>query len=222
MMLRLLLLLSVIAASLADKHDHCSEWAEMGECEKNPGFMIPDCPDACRRLAEIQTEQDSRIRSVGSFFDLEARDIDGKLMKFSQFEGKVTVIVNVASYCGYTESHYKGLVDLWSEVKHEPVSILAFPCNQFGNQEPGSADEIKTFASGKGVEFTMMEKVNVNGAQTSLVYLYLKSQGALGAIGWNFATYFVVGPDGDITAHSGVEPLQLKSTIFEKLGKEEL
>jgi glutathione peroxidase len=194
----------------------------MGECEANPGFMSENCPVACERRNEIQAEQNARLESVGSFFELDARDIDGNLVKFSQFEGKVTVIVNVASYCGYTESHYRGLVELWSEVKHEDVSILAFPCNQFGDQEPGSAEEIKNFASGKGVEFTMMEKVDVNGAKTSLIYLYLKSQGSLLSIGWNFATYFVVGPDGDITAHSGVEPMQLKSTIFEKLGKEEL
>lgn len=194
----------------------------MGECEANPVFMHENCPVACDRLREVKSEQDARLASVGSFFELDARDIDGNLVRFSQFEGKVTVIVNVASYCGYTESHYRGLVELWSEVKHEDVSILAFPCNQFGAQEPGSADEIKHFADGKGVEFTMMEKVDVNGAKTSLIYLYLKSQGALASIGWNFATYFVVGPDGEITAHSGVEPMQLKATIFEKLGKEEL
>lgn len=194
----------------------------MGECVNNAPFMNQKCPDACRRIEEIQAEQESRVRSVGSFFELEAPDIDGDTVKFSQFEGKVTVVVNVASYCGYTESHYRGLVELWSEVQHEPVAILAFPCNQFGSQEPGSADEIKEFASSKGVHFNMMEKVNVNGAQSSLIYMYLKSQTDVSSIGWNFATYFVVGPDGDVTAHTGVEPLQLKSTIFEKLGKEEL
>ena len=67
----------------------------------------------------------------------------------------VTIIVNVASYCGYTESHYRGLVELWGNLKGEAVNILAFPCNQFGAQEPESESQIAKFAKGKGVEFEM-------------------------------------------------------------------
>ena len=72
------------------------------------------------------------ISHIKSFFELTAKDIDGNLIEFETFRGQVTVLVNVASYCGYTESHYKGLVELWEHVKQEAVNILAFPCNQFG------------------------------------------------------------------------------------------
>jgi glutathione peroxidase-family protein len=194
----------------------------MGECDHNPGFMLRECSNACSRLNEVRIDQQSRVRSVRSFFDLEGTDLDGNPFPFSQLEGKVTVVVNVASYCGYTESHYRGLVELWSQIKNENVQILAFPCNQFGKQEPGTADEIAAFAKSKGVEFKMMQKLDVNGPNTSLIYLYLKSQTDVTAITWNFATYFLVGPDGAVSAHTGVEPLQLKASILEMLGKEEL
>lgn len=185
--------------------------------------MLNSCPEACERLNEVKMEQATRAASIGSFFDLEAPDIDGNMVSFKDFEGKVTVITNVASQCGYTESHYRGLVDLWANVKdRQDVSILAFPCNQFGHQEPGSASEIKAFAANKGVQFTMMDKIDVNGPNTSLVYLFLKSKGDVGAIGWNFATYFVIGPDGGVDAYNGVEPMALKEGILDLLGTEEL
>jgi glutathione peroxidase-family protein len=173
-------------------------------------------------MAELQLEQEARASSINSFFDLEAEDIDGNLIPFEKFRGHVTVITNVASYCGFTESHYKSLVELWSQVRHEPVNILAFPCNQFGNQEPGTAEEIKAFAKSKGVEFTMMNKIDVNGANTSLIYLFLKNRAGPRDIAWNFGTYFVVSGDGDVTSHSGVDPMDLMGTIANMLGKEEL
>ena len=121
----------------------------------------------------------------------------------------------VASYCGYTDSHYKGLVDLWKTVKDHGIHILAFPCNQFGGQEPESNESIEKFAKGYGVEFTMMDKIDVNGANASVVYKFLKSKAGPTSIGWNFATYFVVGPDGTIESHSGIEPMQLKDFAIE-------
>ena len=84
-----------------------------------------------------QTFLEKNIGHIKSFFELEAEDINKKMIKFSQYKGKVTVMTNVASYCGYTESHYNGLVKLYNEFKSSPVgfNILAFPCNQFGKQE---------------------------------------------------------------------------------------
>jgi glutathione peroxidase len=79
-------------------------------------------------------------------------------------------------------------VNLWSKVKDESVEILAFPCNQFGSQEPDSDAKILQFARGKGVEFTMMSKINVNGPTASPVYKYLKRVAGPGAISWNFGT----------------------------------
>jgi len=129
----------------------------------------------------------------------------------------------VASYCGYTESHYRSLVQLYSQFENtSPVEILAFPCNQFGQQEPKSNEEIKDFSSSKGVKFRMMDKIDVNGPNASLVYKYLKSKAGPSQIQWNFATYFVIGPDGSVQSFSGVEPLELKEGVLGLLGREEL
>jgi glutathione peroxidase len=209
------------AATAADTNPGCAEWAERGECAANPAFMLVSCATSCAAIkAQEQAERDE-LKGISSFFELSAQDIDGKEIKFDQFRGQVTILTNVASYCGYTESHYKGLVELWSQLKHESVHILAFPCNQFGKQEPGSAAEIKAFAQDQGVDFTMMSKINVNGPTASKVYKYLKQATGVSTITWNFATYFVVGPDGSITEHTGVEPLDLKGYALSLL-KEEL
>ena len=151
--------------------------------------MYESCATSCDKIEKVTAGAQRELEAIGSFFDLESKDINGKMIKFEQFRGKVTIIVNVASYCGYTESHYHGLVDLWSNIKDEEIEILAFPCNQFGQQEPESNDRIAKFAKGKGVEFTMMSKVNVNGPNASLVYKYLKNQAGPSSISWNFGAY---------------------------------
>ena len=162
-----------------------------------------------------------RTQDITSFFDLEANDIDGIVVHFAEFKGKVTVIVNVASYCGYTESHYNGLVALYNELKDTGVvEIIAFPCNQFGAQEPEECPTIKRFAEKKGVEFRMMDKIDVNGPRASKVYKYLKRESIISTITWNFAAYFVVGPEGNVQGFTGVEPHELKGTIGELIDKE--
>mmetsp|Transcript_4439 Transcript_4439/g.5145 ORF Transcript_4439/g.5145 Transcript_4439/m.5145 type:complete len:237 (+) Transcript_4439:142-852(+) len=221
----LIIAIVAVSISLADNNNQCLEWADTGECEKNPGYMLKHCPESCQRLSEVVSEQQARVRDLdGNFYNLKANDIDSNSMDFDDFRDSVVVITNVASQCGYTESHYAGLVKLYSSLSSatDKVQILAFPCNQFGNQEPGSSDDIKDFARSKGVEFTMMEKIYVNGPNTSLVYLFLKQYGGVSNIAWNFGTYFVVDTNGDITSHSGIEPMDLQQNIFELLGKEEL
>ena len=122
-------------------------------------------------------------------------------------------------------------MELWSNLsKLAPgqVEILAFPCNQFGKQEPGTAREIKEFAAQQGVQFRMMQKINVNGPQADLVYKFLKytttaaggDGGELQNIQWNFATYFVVDPKGDVQVFHGVEPLQLQELALNLLNDE--
>jgi Glutathione peroxidase len=98
------------------------------------GYMLHHCKEACDQVHAAASADLEAIAAVKSFFDLSANDIDGNLVSFETFRGQVTVLVNVASYCGYTESHYQGLVELWGHVKDEPVNILAFPCNQFGTR----------------------------------------------------------------------------------------
>jgi len=161
-------------------------------------------------------EIEKKIGHITSFFELQAQDIDENVVKFDQFKGQVTVVANVASYCGYTESHYKGLTKLHRKYKSSPtkLNILAFPCNQFGEQEPETCSTIKRFASTKyGVEFTMMNKVDVNGLDASDVYLWLKKVAGPPRITWNFGTYFVVTPDGTVASFSGVEPMELVPAI---------
>ena len=180
--------LCVFGAS-SDQHDNCSHWAESGECEKNPNFMLVQCATSCERVAAQALKDAKELESIDSFFDLSAYDIHGEEIKFSKFRGFVTILVNVASYCGYTDSHYRGLVRLWNQISpSEQVNLLAFPCNQFGGQEPGTNKEIEDFAHGYGVEFTMMDKIDVNGPNASIVYKYLKSKTEIGNIKWNFAS----------------------------------
>ena len=207
-----------------DTHDNCGQWAEAGECENNPGFMVSACAKSCDEVAAAALKDVNELEGISSFFDLAANDIFGDAIEFQKFKGQVTVIVNVASECGYTDSHYRGLVKLWGIVAEQQINVLAFPCNQFGEQESGSSEEINEFAVEEyGVEFTMMEKVDVNGPNASIIYKYLKSKaGGPATITWNFATYFVVSPDGTIDSYSGVEPMDLKDTLVGLLQTDEL
>ena len=139
---------SISNANADEGHPRCMEWAEAGECSINPGYMWQHC----RRQCEVVEQQEhSALEGIESFFDLTANDIDGNEVSFKDFEGQYTVITNVASYCGYTESHYSQLVQLYSRTKHtHKISIVAFPCNQFGEQEPEDNSQIKMFAESKG------------------------------------------------------------------------
>ena len=126
--------------------------------------MRVECKKSCERIDKSTKGGDIReeIAHIKSFYDLSARDIDNKEFQFGVLEDKVTVIVNVASYCGYTESHYKGLVELYDTFKDtNRFELLAFPSNQFGEQEPDSCPMIKKFAAKKGVEFRCVKMCNV-------------------------------------------------------------
>jgi len=162
---------------------------------------------------------------ASQFFSLSAMDINMNEISFSDFRGKVTVITNVASECGYTESHYEGMVELYGEFAETGLfNIVAFPSNQFGEQEPGTNMDIKKFAEEAGATFTIMDKVNVNGPQAHPVYKFLQREVGPPEIEWNFATYYVIAPDGSIRSFSNVEPEDLKDVLIELLddGKDEL
>ena len=125
--------------------------------------------------------------------------LDGSSENLQDYAGKVLLIVNVASKCGFT-SQYRDLQNLYTANQAKGLEILGFPCNQFGAQEPGSAEEIQKFCSANyGVTFPMFEKIDVNGDSTHPLYIYLKDQapGILGTTGikWNF-TKFVMSKDG--------------------------
>src|SRR5215510_10548190 len=134
-----------------------------------------------------------------SVYDFAAKGIDGEERELKAYKGKVLLIVNVASECGFTPQ-YQGLEALQKKLGRQGFSVLGFPCNQFGAQEPGSEAEIGAFCEKNyGVTLPMFAKIDVNGAGAHPLYKFLKAEkkGLLGseAIKWNF-TKFLVGPDG--------------------------
>jgi glutathione peroxidase len=136
-----------------------------------------------------------------SFYDIDLVTIDGTPQKMEAYRGKMLLIVNVASQCGYTPQ-YSGLQTLYDKFKDRGFVVLGFPCNQFGQQEPSGEAEIEQFCSRNyGVTFPMFAKIDVNGENAHPLYKYLKSAkpGILGteAIKWNF-TKFLVGCDGTV------------------------
>ncbi|XP_059289041.1 probable phospholipid hydroperoxide glutathione peroxidase [Lycium ferocissimum] len=137
----------------------------------------------------------ARAATEKTIYDFSVKDIDGKDVSLSTFKGKVLLIVNVASRCGLTTSNYTELSHVYDKYKNQGLEILAFPCNQFGAQEPGSNPEIKQFACTRfKAEFPIFDKVDVNGPNTAPVYQFLKSSagGFLGdLVKWNFEKFLV-------------------------------
>lgn len=135
-----------------------------------------------------------------TIYSFTPKNLAGKETPLRTFEGKVVLIVNTASKCGFTPQ-YAGLEALYKKYKERGFEILGFPCNQFGAQEPGSSDEIGAFCTKNyGVEFPMFEKIDVNGKNAHPLYKFLTSAkpGLLGteAIKWNF-TKFLIGKNGE-------------------------
>jgi glutathione peroxidase len=157
-----------------------------------------------------------------TIYDFTVKDSAGKDVSLSSFEGKVLLIVNVASKCGYTPQ-YDGLEKLYKEFKDRGLMILGFPCNQFGAQEPGSDTEIQEFCRlNYGVSFPVLGKVEVNGSGAHPLYVFLKESapGLLGteAIKWNF-TKFLIGKEGAVLERfaPATEPAGLAKAVAEAL-----
>jgi len=139
--------------------------------------------------------------STATVYDFEVRQIDGQDIPMSQFQGKVMLIVNTASKCGFTPQ-FGGLEQLHESYAGKGLVVLGFPCNQFGAQDPGADSEIESFCQlNYGVSFPMMSKVDVNGSSAHPLYQWLTAEapGLLGSksIKWNF-TKFLVGRDGRV------------------------
>ncbi|KAM0943402.1 putative phospholipid-hydroperoxide glutathione peroxidase [Dioscorea sansibarensis] len=153
-----------------------------------------------------------------SIYDFTVKDIDGKDVSLSKFKGKVLLIVNVASKCGLTTSNYTELSHVYEKYKNQGFEILAFPCNQFGGQEPGSNSQIKQFACTRfKAEFPIFDKVDVNGPNTAPVYQFLKSNagGFFGdLIKWNFEK-FLVDKNGKVVERyqPTTSPFQIEKDI---------
>lgn len=151
------------------------------------------------------------------FYNFKANKMNGQEVSMSDYKGKVVLVVNTASKCGLTPQ-FEGLEALYKEYKDQGLEILGFPCNQFANQEKGSNEEIHEFCQlNYGVNFTMFEKIDVNGKNAHPLYKYLKNEakGLLSKeIKWNF-TKFLIDSEGNIVKRYAptVEPLKIKDDI---------
>jgi glutathione peroxidase len=156
-------------------------------------------------------------------YDFQATALDGKPVDLAQYRGKVLLIVNTASKCGFTPQ-YQGLEAVYRELHGRGLEVLGFPCNQFGAQEPGSEEEIGAFCEKNyGVSFPMFAKVDVNGDAAHPLWKYLKGEapGVLGTEGikWNF-TKFLIGRDGKVAHRYAptTKPEEIAGDIEKLLG----
>lgn len=152
-----------------------------------------------------------------NIYDFTMKTIDGDEKNLDDFRGKVLLVVNTASKCGFTPQ-YKELEEIYKKLGNDKFEILGFPCNQFGKQEPGSSNDIKSFCEiNYGVTFPIFEKIDVNGATAHPLYKYLTKEksGLLGgAIKWNF-TKFLIDADGNVIDRFAptTSPLKIEEAI---------
>jgi len=174
----------------------------------------------CLSFISIFSSTAQENKSTMNFYQFKAKSLQGKEISMKDYAGKVVLIVNTASKCGFTPQ-YEGLEKLYKDYKDKGFVILGFPCNQFGNQEPGSAEEISKFCTlNYSVNFPMFMKIDVNGEKADPLYKYLKVElpGTLGnEIKWNF-TKFLLDRNGKPVKRYGsiVKPEEITKEI-EKL-----
>jgi glutathione peroxidase len=155
---------------------------------------------------------------TSTVYDFSATSIEGQPVEMSTYRDKVLLIVNTASQCGFT-SQYQGLQSLHDKYASRGLAVLGFPCNQFGQQEPGSATEIQSFCEKRfGVSFPLFEKIDVNGANAHPLYQYLEkaAPGIFGTEGikWNFTKFLVDGSGKVINRYgSTTEPKDIERDI---------
>ncbi|MBP5343055.1 glutathione peroxidase [bacterium] len=154
-------------------------------------------------------------------YEFTVKDNKGNDVSMADYQGKVLLIVNTATGCGFTPQ-YEGLQNLYEKYQEKGLEILDFPCNQFLNQAPGSDEEIQAFCKGRfGVTFKQFQKINVNGKNAIPLYKYLKNEqkgGLFGNIKWNF-TKFLVDRNGIVVKRFGpaVKPEDIEESIVELL-----
>ncbi|KAL1569067.1 putative phospholipid hydroperoxide glutathione peroxidase [Salvia divinorum] len=171
-------------------------------------------------LSRAMATQSTPPKSIHEFT---VKDAKGNDVDLSIYKGKVLLIVNVASQCGLTNSNYTELTKLYEKYKDQGLEILAFPCNQFGSQEPGTNEQIQEFACTRfKAEYPIFDKVEVNGANAAPIYKYMKSvKGGLfgDSIKWNFSK-FLVDKEGNVVDRYAptTSPLSIEKDIKKLLG----
>ncbi len=160
---------------------------------------------------------------TSNVYDFTCLTTAGKDQPLSDYKGKVLLVVNTASKCGFTPQ-FAGLEDMYEKYRDQGLEILGFPCNQFGKQDPGTNDEIQEFCQlNYGVSFPMFGKIEVNGSGTDPLFKHLKKEapGALGSqrIKWNF-TKFLINADGEVVKRYAptVKPKDIEKDVKKLLG----
>ena len=139
-------------------------------------MMATSCNNQNNKTAQVTPEPEPVVEQTSGIYDITVKDMDGSDVSLANYKGKVLLIVNVASKCGLTPQ-YEGLEALYQKYKDQGLEILAFPCNQFLGQEPGTNEEIQSFCSlNYNVTFPLFDKIDVNGETESPLYTYLKKQ----------------------------------------------
>ena len=175
----------------------------------------------CFSILFILSSYARENNSTMSFYQLKAKSLSGKEVSMKDYAGKVVLIVNTASKCGFTPQ-YEGLEKLYKEYKDKGLVILGFPCNQFGNQEPGTAEDISKFCTlNYNVDFPMFMKIDVNGEKADPIYKYLKDElpGTSGnEIKWNFTKFLLDRKGMPVKRYdSKVKPEEISKDIEELL-----
>jgi glutathione peroxidase len=160
----------------------------------------------------------SSTQANPSVYDFSARTIEGNEQSLRDYQGRVLLIVNVASRCGFTPQ-YEGLEQLWRDYRERDFAVLGFPCNQFGGQEPEAEEQIQSFCSMRfGVSFPLFAKIDVNGSKAHPLYRYLRESrpGIAGteAIKWNFTKFLIDRQGQPVRRYGSVStPEQLRPDI---------
>ena len=174
----------------------------------------------CISFLFLQATKGQDNKSTVNFFQFKAKSLQGKEISMKSYEGKVVLVVNTASKCGFTPQ-YKGLESLYEKFKDKGLVILGFPCNQFGSQEPGSETEIGEFCTKNyGVTFQMFSKIDVNGENADPLYKYLKTAlpGTLGNdIKWNFTKFLLDKKGNPIKRYGSITKPEEITVYIEKL-----
>ncbi|XP_033344998.1 probable phospholipid hydroperoxide glutathione peroxidase [Bombus vosnesenskii] len=186
------------------------------------GVIAQNCEgnkeEQCSATTSASFNQDKNWESATSIYDFHATDIHGKEVMLNKYHGHVCIIVNVASNCGFTDTHYKELVQLYEKYsKVEGLRILAFPSNQFGGQEPGNSTEILNFVKKYNVTFDLFQKIDVNGDNAHPLWKWLKTRAGgfiTDSIKWNF-TKFIINKEGQVVARHPptTSPLEMESEL---------
>ncbi|KAL3738129.1 hypothetical protein ACJRO7_019634 [Eucalyptus globulus] len=191
-----------------------------------PGPPIKPPPFGCRSFVSRDRRSSRAMASQsskGSIYDFTVKDARGNDVDLGSYKGKVLLIVNVASQCGLTNSNYTELSQVYEKYKNQGLEILAFPCNQFGAQEPGTNEQIVEFACTRfKAEYPIFDKVDVNGENADPVYKFLKSSkgGLFGDnIKWNFSK-FLIDKEGNVVDRYAptTSPLSIEKDIKKLLG----